>query len=252
VSEITFEIKVKVDTLPDPSKEQTNPRGRKTMNTIDIGQARSRGREGTDRIKIRKTKENRSGERVAPAGAARIIRPPTLRDGVAVHDLIRSCPPLDINSLYCNLLQCTHFASTCAIAIDGVDGESVLGWLSAHRPPTDPETLFVWQVAVAPAARRTGLAHALLDDILAREACRGVVRVGASVTATNVASLGFFESFARRWGSHVELAPWLDESEAFGSRHDSEWSIRIDEIQAGQRPPVQVDRHGRREGERRR
>lgn len=170
-----------------------------------------------------------------------------MRDGVAVHDLIRACPPLDINSLYCNLLHCTHFASTCAIAIAAADGESVQGWLSAYRPPSEPETLFVWQVAVAPAARRRGLAHDLLGDVLAREACRGVVRVGASVTATNVASLGFFESFARRRGSHVEISPWLDESDAFQSRHEGEWSIRIEDIEAGHRPPIQVDRRGRRE-----
>lgn len=217
------------------------------MKTIDIGQFRARSGERSGQIKIQKSKENPSGQTVEPVGTARIIRPPTMQDGVAVHDLIRSCPPLDINSLYCNLLQCTHFASTCAIAIDATDGESVLGWLSAHRPPTEPETLFVWQVAVAPAARRTRLAHALLDDILARDACRGVVRVGASVTATNVASLGFFESFAQSRGSRVELTPWLDESEAFQSRHDSEWSIRIDGIEAGRQPPIQVDLGGRRE-----
>lgn len=217
------------------------------MKTIDIGHFRRSGRERAGRIKILETKEKSPAETKARAGATRIIRPPAVQDGVAVHDLIRSCPPLDINSLYCNLLQCTHFASTCAIAIDADDGESVLGWLSAHRPPTEPECLFVWQVAVAPAARRTGLAHALLEDILARESCRGVVRIGASVTATNVASLGFFERFARGRGSHVEIAPWLDESEAFQSRHDSEWAIRIDGIETGRRPPIQVDLAGRRE-----
>lgn len=217
-------------------------------NELEIGHFRERHGERASPIKVHKTKEMINSPRTSKTGVARIIRPPTMRDGVAVHDLIRACPPLDINSLYCNLIQCTHFASTCAIAIDAADGESVIGWLSAHRPPAEPETLFVWQVAVAASARRTGLAHDLLDDILARAACRGVVRVGASVTASNVASLGYFESFARSRGSHVQLAPWLDESEVFQSRHDSEWSVRIEEIEAGHRPPIQVDRNGRREG----
>jgi L-2,4-diaminobutyric acid acetyltransferase len=167
-----------------------------------------------------------------PAHAgARIVRVPGLRDGVRVHDLIRDCPPLDPNSLYCNLLQCTHFAETCAIAVDPEDDERVLGWLSAYRPPSEPEMLFVWQVAVAPAARRTGLAHEMLDAILSRPACRGVECVGASVTADNVASLGFFEAFARRHGSSLRRALWLDAGEAFDSRHESEWSIRIDGVQ---------------------
>ena len=151
---------------------------------------------------------------------------------------------LDLNSLYSNLLQCTHFASTCALAVDAERGEGLLGWLSAYRPPSDPGTLFVWQVAVAPSARRSGVAHDLLEDILARDACRGVVRVCASVTATNVASLGFFESFARRRGTHVELSLWLDESEAFRSRHESEWLVRIDDLQGQHRPAARFGRTG--------
>lgn len=223
-------------------------RGKMGKNTLEFGHLSSRISTGAGRLKIRNTKQN-GNARAAPRGrASRIIRPPTLKDGVAVHDLIRTCPPLDINSLYCNLLQCTHFASTSAIALDGDDGESVLGWLSAHRPPSDPEMLFVWQVAVAPPARRSGLAHDLLEDILARESCLGVVRVGASVTATNVASLGFFESFARRHDSHVEISPWLDESDAFKSRHDSEWSIRINDVKVGHRSPIHLGRRSRGQG----
>lgn len=176
----------------------------------------------------------------SPAGAVPDARPPArlgvrvpeLRDGVRVHDLIRDCPPLDPNSLYCNLLQCTHFAETCAIAVEVAEdgGERVVGWLSAYRPPTEPETLFVWQVAVAPTARRSGLAHRMLETILRRPSCRGVERVGASVTADNAASLGFFERFARRHGSGLRRSLWLDEAEAFASRHASEWSIRIDDV----------------------
>ena len=44
------------------------------------------------------------------------ITAPDATDGVAVHDLVQRCPPLDSNSLYCNLLQCTHFAATSALA----------------------------------------------------------------------------------------------------------------------------------------
>src|SRR3546814_16914023 len=40
------------------------------------------------------------------------FRNPVAEDAQAIHDLIAACPPLDTNSLYCNLLQCTHFAET--------------------------------------------------------------------------------------------------------------------------------------------
>src|SRR3546814_7090005 len=44
------------------------------------------------------------------------FRNPVAEDAQAIHDLIAACPPLDTNSLYCNLLQCTHFAETCVLA----------------------------------------------------------------------------------------------------------------------------------------
>ncbi len=229
----------------DPAEWRLEPGGiRLRKNTENNGISRMvySGRDGS---KVLEWKELCRIRQAESGRAPRIVRSPTIADGVAVHDLVRACPPLDLNSIYSNLLQCTHFASTCALALDGAEGEAVIGWLSAYRPPSDPETLFVWQVAVAPAARRTGVAHELLDDVLAREACRGVVRVCASVTATNVASLGFFESFARRHGAHVEVSLWLDESEAFRSRHESEWLVRIDDVQPGHRPPVQLGRPGR-------
>ena len=41
------------------------------------------------------------------------FRMPNAADGPAVSQLIASSPPLDTNSAYCNLLQCTDFAETC-------------------------------------------------------------------------------------------------------------------------------------------
>ena len=36
-----------------------------------------------------------------------MLRPPTAEDASRVARLIASSPPLDVNSVYCNLLQCT-------------------------------------------------------------------------------------------------------------------------------------------------
>ena len=90
-----------------------------------------------------------------------IVRPslPTLRkpraeDGAAIWKLVRACRPLDENSMYCNLLQCDHFADPCVVA--EVHGD-VVGWISAYVMPNDPETLFVWQVAVSERMRGAGL-----------------------------------------------------------------------------------------------
>ncbi|MFC3076925.1 diaminobutyrate acetyltransferase [Phenylobacterium terrae] len=133
---------------------------------------------------------------------------PTPEDGPAVHALISACPPLDQNSAYCNALQCTHFAATCVLARR--DGAPV-GWVSAYLRPDSPETLFVWQVAVAPEARGAGLGLRMLDALLAREACRGVRRLETTITGSNAPSWALFRRLAEGRGAPMRHRPWLME-----------------------------------------
>ena len=70
------------------------------------------------------------------------FRVPTASDGAALHQLVANCPPLDPNSFYCNLLQCSHFADT-AVAVE-YEGKLV-GFISGYIPPGKPDTLFVWR-----------------------------------------------------------------------------------------------------------
>ena len=94
------------------------------------------------------------------------FRMPNADDGAAIWNLVRDCKPLDENSMYCNLIQCDHFRDTCVLAER--DGE-VVGWISAYLLPDDSETLFVWQVAVSPKARGTGLGVRMLEHLLEME-----------------------------------------------------------------------------------
>lgn len=152
------------------------------------------------------------------------ITPPKGSDGLAVHRLIAACPPLDPNSLYCNLLQCTHFRETSAVARRG--GE-VVGFLSGHLIPERPEALFVWQVAVRSDARGQGLAKRMLFDILSRPFCAGVRRIEATITEDNDSSWAFFSSVARDLDADEARAPMFDRHAHFGGRHDSEMRISI-------------------------
>jgi L-2,4-diaminobutyric acid acetyltransferase len=141
-----------------------------------------------------------------------------------VSELIASSPPLDVNSAYCNLLQCTDFGETCVLA--GRDGE-LLGWISAYRPPAAPERLFVWQVAVARAARGEGLALKMLDALLARPAAAGASVLTTTITEDNAASWALFEAFARRHGARLERASRFEREAHFAGAHDTEWEARI-------------------------
>lgn len=149
---------------------------------------------------------------------------PSSTDGAAVHALIAACPPLDTNSMYCNLLQCSHFADTSAIARDA---EGVLGFVSGYRPPAQPDVLFIWQVAVAARGRGQRLAGRLIDDILRRPQRPAVRFIETTITADNEASWALFRSIARHRDAELRHAPHFERDEHFQGSHATEHLVRI-------------------------
>lgn len=153
------------------------------------------------------------------------MRLPHAEDGAAIVALIAASPPLDANSTYCVLLQCTHFAQTCILAEQ--EGE-LMGWISGYVPPTHPDSLFVWQVAVAEAARGTGLGGRMLDALAARVAAAcDVELLRTTITADNEASWRLFKSFARRQGGVASQAALFEQDAHFGGRHATEFELVI-------------------------
>ena len=152
------------------------------------------------------------------------LRAPSAEDGPAVTRLINRCPPLDANSPYCHLLLCSDFAATCVVAERS--GE-VCGWLSAYRPPSSPDRIFVWQVAVDPGARGEGLGARMLDALLARDAVRDVHFLTATVTADNRASWALFGGLARRRGAPLNKTVRFDREQHFAGASKTEWEAVI-------------------------
>lgn len=156
-----------------------------------------------------------------------LLRKPGATDGARVWDLVAACPPLDRNSLYCNLLQCTDFADTSVLAERGDDA---VGWISGYRPPNDPSTLFVWQVAVREEARGTGLAGKMLSALISRPGCEDVRYMKTTVTPDNDASRAMFRSFAKRANAPLRESAGFERDSHFRGRHDSERLITIGPI----------------------
>lgn len=153
-----------------------------------------------------------------------ILREPAATEGHAVHQLIARCKPLDENSVYCNLLQCSHFAATsCAAVMDG----DVVGFVSGYRVPPRPTTLFVWQVAVDERARGRGLAKRLISAILQRDGNRDIDHLETTITPDNAASWALFEGLARQWGADGERHTLFEREAHFAGAHDSEVLYRI-------------------------
>jgi len=161
--------------------------------------------------------------RAAPCGTPQLRRP-CAQDGPAVTALIAACPPLDPNSAYCNLLQCSHFAGTAIVAER--DGEMV-GWISGYRLPADPTRLFIWQVAVAGTARGTGLAGRMLDGLLDRPETEGVTHLVTTITRSNGASWAMFRSWARKRPAPLAESELFEKDRHFSGRHPTEWQVEI-------------------------
>jgi len=151
------------------------------------------------------------------------LRKPTATDGAAIWELVRSCKPLDENSMYCNLVQADHFRDTCVVA--ELDGE-IVGWISGHMIPNE-QALFVWQVAVSPRARGLGLGRQMLTHLVDREACAGATRLKTTITEDNDASWALFSSFARAIGGELRDEPHFEREAHFGGHHDTEHMVTV-------------------------
>jgi len=151
------------------------------------------------------------------------LRKPDATDGAAIWELVKTCKPLDENSMYCNLIQADHFAETSVVA--ELDDE-IVGWISGYMIPAKEE-LFIWQVAVGPGARGLGLGKKMLLELVGRNACEDAARLKTTITKGNAASWALFRSFARMIGGDLSDEPHFERDTHFEGRHDTEHLVAI-------------------------
>jgi L-2,4-diaminobutyric acid acetyltransferase len=159
-----------------------------------------------------------------PEKASITLREPTAEDGASVFDLISACPPLDTNSMYCNLLQSSHFSQTSVAA--EMDG-NLVGFISGYVLPKQPDTLFIWQVAVGEKARGQGLASRMLRHILERDICKPVKYIETTITPDNRASWALFESLANKLNTQLNRSVMFDRQQHFAGQHETEMLVKV-------------------------
>ena len=118
------------------------------------------------------------------------LRLPQAEDGAAIWDLVQSCKPLDENSMYCNMIQCDHFA-------------------------------------VSEAARGSGLGALMLQAISNREVCDDVTRIQTTITADNEASWALFRKFGKTQGSKLDAEAYYTQEVHFQDQHKTEHLVTI-------------------------
>lgn len=152
------------------------------------------------------------------------IRRPNADDGWAIFELIKSCPPLDVNSAYAYLLLATQFRDTCAVATN-TEGDT-LGFVSGYIKDNAPDTYFLWQVAVGEKARGLGLGRRMVEAVLARPGLEEIHHLETTITPDNKASWGLFTRLAARWKAPLISRDYFS-TEQLGGEHDPENLVRI-------------------------
>lgn len=155
---------------------------------------------------------------------------PAASDGADIYRLVRNGGTLELNSAYAYMLAGAHFGATSVIARDGA---ALCGFVWGYRPPTHPDTLFVWQIGVARDYRGAGLGHALLAEALSRPACRDVRYLEATVTPSNEASMALFKGFGHRHDSPVTISTAFDTDLFPDPAHETEMLVRVGPFKTG-------------------
>lgn len=160
-----------------------------------------------------------------PVGGVELTRP-LASDGATLWQLARDSGNLDLNSSYAYVLWCRDFADTTVVARTS---EGPVGFVIGYRRPEAPETVFVWQVAVAEVQRGNRVASVMLDELMHRLGDRGVQFLETTITDDNAASIALFTRAAYRWGAPLRRSD-LFPAALFPGMHDPEFLYRIGPI----------------------
>ncbi|CCW19639.1 L-2,4-diaminobutyric acid acetyltransferase [Sphingobium indicum BiD32] len=118
---------------------------------------------------------------------------------------------------------------------------AIVGWVSGYRPPSEPGSFFVWQVAVAPAARGHRLGARMIESLLGRPSAKGVTHLITTVTEDNRPSWALFEGLAKQWGAPLAKSAHFERETHFAGAHATEWLACIG--------PLTAERRGQNQGE---
>lgn len=150
-----------------------------------------------------------------------VFKKPTMDDGYALNQLVKNSPPLDTNSSYCNLLQCSHFADT---SIGAYHVDQLIGFISGYNLPQHPDTLFIWQVVVSETMRSQHIAKRMLKALISQVQPEFI---HTTITQDNRPSRALFSSFAKANNTMMNEKSYMDKDRHFNQEHPSEALIIV-------------------------
>jgi L-2,4-diaminobutyric acid acetyltransferase len=150
------------------------------------------------------------------------ITHPRKEDGISVAELIKRCPPLDLNSTYHYLIQSHYFSKTCSIAFDN---KKVVAFVSGFINSSKNNSLFIWQVAIDENYRGKELGIELIEFILNQN--KNLDSIETTVTKNNISSRRMFQKICEKYKSRISELILFDKEKDFANKHDSEMLIKI-------------------------
>lgn len=155
------------------------------------------------------------------------FRKPDKNDGAAVWELIKGTGVLDLNSSYSYLMWCELFSETSIVAER--EGNTV-GFISGFIHPDNPNTLFIWQVAVNESERGRGLGTKMLYQLLNRTFCEEVSYVEATVSPSNTPSQHLFKGLAMKLETNCLINDYFSADDFPREGHEDELLFKIGPI----------------------
>lgn len=134
-------------------------------------------------------------------GEKAVIRPVKEEEFLDIAGLSASCPPLEPYPEHLYRIMLRFFGSLCLVA--EVDGRKV-GFVLAMTSQNMPDTLFLWQIGVAPDQQGSGLGQRLLKEFEKMASGLGFRRVELTVDPMNEPSRRLFEIAGYRNVSNAE------------------------------------------------
>lgn len=148
------------------------------------------------------------------------FRSPDLSHAPAIANMVKDNAKLDDNSEYTYALWCSYFADNSAVALDG---EEMLAFVTGFRPPSAPETYFLWQTAAKARHGIPNLGVDLIEYAAEREIANGARVIEASVAEDNKPIRMLMKTLCRRFGGELKIGVLFDSdtlSAGDGEHHD--------------------------------
>lgn len=129
------------------------------------------------------------------------LRPYIKEDGLNIFELVKKCPPLELNSRYFYTMIGWHFSQTSFVA---EIARNPVGFIYGFASPMQENTLFIWQLAVLPEARRKGIGKSLLNLAYKMAKKMELRRLCCTIDSNNYGSRKLLKSFAQSYSIEIE------------------------------------------------